>query len=171
METETSAALDSAWTSCVHAFEAGQIASEATLQANLFCALQACITDVVVHCEQIIKLSNGQTKKPDMLVVRGNDVIAVLELKFVPHHWPEYKDDVEKLASYSEHRNNFELSLDPTTGKFSDQVFRFCESCLFVYAVIGQHDAVAVHRQDVEKYAQEKGFVEGFKMLSYKVCT
>ena len=171
METETNAALDSAWTSSVDAFKKGQIASEATLQAHLFCALHTRIPDVLIHCEQVIKLSNGQRKQPDMLVVRGNDVIAVLELKFVPHDYPRYEDDVEKLAQYSKHRNDFEISLDPTTGKFSDQLYRFCESCLFVFAVIGQHDAVAVRRHDVEKYAREKGLVEGFKMLSYEVGT
>lgn len=169
MTTEMNDALENAWEAAKHAYQNGHITSEATLQAHLFCSLRHSVPDALSFCEPVLVLGDGQKVIPDMLVVRENSVVAVIEMKFVPHDYPHFRADIDKLARYARHQTEYELTLDPAKGSFSEQRYRFNESCLYVYAVFGFYDAVAVDTDRVEEYARSIGLTERLKVLSHKV--
>jgi len=137
-----------AWSLTQDAYARSRINSERTLQALLYSSLSSLLepADIVI-CEPSIVLQNKGQYIPDMLVIRGDEVIAAVELKFVPHHYPHFRDDLEKLKTYAHSRDHFHLLLDPNTGCFTDRQFNFAPDCLLVFGVVGQHDSEAAHEQ------------------------
>jgi len=141
-----------AWSKVKDAYFEARINSERTLQAVLYSHLVPLLSsEEIAICEPVISLRGKNSHIPDMVVIRENDVIAAVELKFVPHAYPRFRDDLEKLKTYAQSQdpqNNFPLLLKPSDGKFDDRRrFIFAPDCLLVFGVVGQHDAEAVHEQ------------------------
>ena len=90
-----------------------------------------------------MQLSNGRIVIPDILIANDREVVAAIELKFLPHYYPVFQDDVLKLCQYKDLAEPFALELDPATGHFSDRRHHFASDCLLVFAAIGRHDATA----------------------------
>jgi hypothetical protein len=139
-------ALADAWKRTLDEYWEARINSESTLQAVFFGHIRAVLPECAVFCEPTIQLRSLGTANPDILVVSGNMVIAAIELKFAPHHFPRFEDDLRKLRRYRKYPKPFELALDPLTGQFAATRAKFGANCLFVFAVIGRHDAVATDK-------------------------
>ena len=143
-----------AWDEIKSSYKSSCINSERTLQALLHCYLCNKLPSTIVICEPTIELEGADKviRKviPDMLVLEGEEVTAVVELKFVPHDYPVFEDDLEKLEVYARladagaDKIRFRLLLDPDTGQFNDKQFSFSPQCLLVFGVIGRHDAEAL---------------------------
>jgi hypothetical protein len=136
------AALTSAWEATVSQYRARAINSERTLQAVLFGEIRHALPRLQVFCEPSIVLGD-QTVVPDIVVTGNRTVVAAIELKFVPHHYPVFEADLGKLQQYGAFLNPFPLTIDPATGRFDDPKYTFHPNCLLVFAAIGQHDAKA----------------------------
>jgi hypothetical protein len=88
-----------------------------------------------------------------VVIDRHETVLAVIELKFIPHAYPVFEEDLRKLQRYAKFKGKFPLTLDPSTGRFSNHLYRFGPHCLFVFAAIGQHDSEAVDSTSLAKIA------------------
>lgn len=160
-------ACDLAWDSAVRAYEGGRVNSESTLQAILYAALTESLPSATVLCEPQLAGEGLGATFPDLVVISGSEVVAAIEIKFVPHYYPRFERDLEKLKRYASFAKPFYLTADPPSGKFSDQQFQFAPGCLLVFGAIGQQDAEAVNRPALEKAMNEFG--QRFKALVYPV--
>lgn len=140
--------LDTAWELAIKHYEEGRVNSECTLQAYLYAQLNAALPDCIVLCEPKLSIDRHGNFYPDIVVIEDkNRVVAIIEIKFVPHHYPVFEDDIAKIrvmgveGSGSAH----DLLLDPKTGTFADGKVTISGDCLLSFAVIGRHDAAAVH--------------------------
>jgi hypothetical protein len=165
---DTSAALNQAWSRAVDAYRKGRINSERTLQAHLYSSLQEIDPGAVVFCEPQLVIESFGTVVPDMVLVRDHQVEAVLELKFVPHHFPLFEGDLAKLKRYAEHNRPFNLCLDPGSGRYSQRAYTFAASCQFVFAVIGRPDSLATDEDHLRGHVT---IGERFMPLVYKAGT
>lgn len=132
-------------------YDMGLLNSERCLQASFYRALRIELPEHIIFVEPLLELKStniGRNFVPDIIVCNENKIEAILELKFVPHGYPNYKKDLAKLFTLSTlpGQNEFFISLDPDSGKFSNGKYTFSENPIFVFAVIGQHDAEAVDR-------------------------
>ena len=142
--------IRSAWSDAVAAYLDSRINSERTLQASIYANLLNRLPEGHrVLCEPCIDLHGHGRFIPDMVVLSQNQIEAVIELKFVPHYYPT-TEDLEKLKKYSLAADEFPLLLNPTTGRYDDKKVRFSPDCILAFAVIGQHNAVALDRSAIE---------------------
>jgi hypothetical protein len=137
-------ALRESWSAAVDAYQAGFINSERTLQSLMYAKLRERLSNHVILCEPQITVERHGCFVPDIVVLREDVVVAIAELKFVPHGYPVYEFDLRKLAVLAEYRQPFQLLLDPYSGKFTSQDFQISADCILVFAAIGRHDAAAV---------------------------
>lgn len=136
--------LLAAWSKVCADYEAGGVNSERTLQACLFRRLHDELPGLTILCEPLIHVEGFGLAVPDLLVVADVRVIAVVELKFVPHAYPVFEEDIAKLAAFGSHQGEFPVSIDPDTGEFRKPHLSFAPDCLLVFAVVARHDAKAV---------------------------
>lgn len=161
--------LNNAWNETVEDYKASRINSERTLQAALYSRLRTRLpTSTQVLCEPVISFELRGNLIPDMVIAEGGDVIAIIELKFVPHHRPMWRGDLEKLRWYGEAKEaHFQLVLDPGTGVYTEDRFRFTENCLLVFGVVGRHDAEALDQEIL--FVDAKGLEDRFVPLLHAV--
>ena len=144
--------LERAWDAVGKSYMASRINSERTMQAVLYSQLSTILPDdAYVLCEPTINLADYGEVIPDLLILAGGTVTAAIELKFVPHHYPLYKGDLEKLKAYGTSRSEFPILVEAGTGQFSSTRFRFAENCILVFAAIGQHDSEAMDKSYLRK--------------------
>ena len=162
-------ALDDAWSKAQRAFAAGRINTERTLQAHLFCSLQSQLPAAVVLCEPQLNIDEYGLAVPDLVVLSGEELVAFVELKFAPHHFPVFEGDLAKLAQYHRCSSSFQISLDPASGKYSERKYSISPSCLFVFAAVGRHDAAAVDREHIRTRPEAQYLAQQFVLLSHPV--
>lgn len=139
-----SVALQESWSAVVDAYQAGLINSECTLHSLMYAELKSRLSDHVTLCEPQITVKRHGCFVPDIVVLRGTAVAAIVELKFVPHGYPVYELDLRKLAVLAEYQQSFKLRLCPISGRFTQDTFHISADCILVFAAIGRHDAAAV---------------------------
>ncbi len=137
-------ALQAAWKQVRADYDVGRVNSERILQSCLFRRLHDELPGYTIFCEPLIRTEKLGLTVPDMLVVADVQVVAVVELKFVPHAYPVFEEDIAKLASFGSQKGEFPVFIDPVTGKFKKPDLSCAADCLLVFAVIGRHDAKAV---------------------------
>lgn len=148
--------LEESWSEVIEAYQDGRINSERTLQAQLYAHLERRVPKGgVVLCEPTIDLQEIGRVFPDLIVVQGNEVQAAVELKFVPHYFPLFRDDLEKLRSFGRATDRFKLILEPASGRYTVDEYRFSSQCLLVFGAIGQRDAEAIDRDTLMGLMQE----------------
>jgi len=157
--------FEKAWKSCVSEYREGRVNSECTLQALLYSELRKLMPDHVVLCEPRLELAMAGTAYPDIVVLSSSEIVAVAELKFVPHHYPRFRDDIAMLANYATKGGVQNIVFDPGTGKFDGRTHRFSKDCWFVFAVIGHGESEAVDAGLLMKcFGSEEG-VNGSRFL------
>ena len=100
----------------------GFCVSEHNLQAALYAELRKELSsDSHVVVEPTWEIADGKAF-PDLVIIEGGEITDIFELKFVPHHNAEWKEDIEKLFSYTEKPDERHLRhpvrLDPKTGQW-----------------------------------------------------
>ena len=142
--------ISNAWVDAISAYEASHINSERTLQASIYASLLSKLPGGYrVLCEPCIDVLSHGRFIPDIVVLSQNQIEAVIELKFVPHHYPT-TEDLWKLKQYGSAANEFPLLLSPGSGRYDDTKFKFSPNCLLVFAVIGQHDAATLDESAIQ---------------------
>lgn len=153
-------------------YQHGLLNSERCLQAALYRALRIELPENTIFVEPLLELNGtdaGRNFVPDIVVCSGNQIEAILELKFVPHSYPNFQNDLAKflaLSTVAAHAAVF-IALDPITGKFSRK-FTFSESPRFIFAAVGQHDAVAVDHAAIAERLHGR-VPKGFTLLYGRV--
>lgn len=146
----TTSAFRDAWSAVVAAYHSGIVNSECTLHSLMYAELRGRLPDLVVLCEPQIDVERHGCFVPDLVVLDETSVVAVGELKFVPHHYPVFEFDLKKLAVLAECRQSLPMLLNPLSGGFSDARFTVSQECLLVFVAIGRHDAAALDPQGLE---------------------
>lgn len=165
-DTKVRPALRKAWEGVIEQFRKGRINTERSLQAVFSNYLQDLLSQSDVLCEPQILLEGGLAI-PDIVVTNARDlVIATVEIKFVPHHYPVFEDDIAKLKQYAAFTKSFPLTLNPGTGRFDERQYAFHPASILGFAVIGRHDAKAV---DQATLSAQAGLGERFLALTYGV--
>lgn len=150
MSHDLQGVLNKAWHHAMDRYSSGKVNSERTLHAILYSQLVAALPDCTVLCEPQLHIAQHGVFVPDVVVINDqNQIVVVLEIKFVPHAYPVFEADIAKLRAIAldGERSSFDLLLQPKTGKFMDVKTTISPECLFVFAVVGRWDAKAV---DVE---------------------
>lgn len=153
--------LIAAWEDCIASDYCSQkINSERSLQASLW-------THIYNHLPQNRRLfiepsfrisSNGQTKRlvPDIAICNSREVIAVVEIKYLPRGKPKYTKDVETLDLLSRHRSKLSASNVRFYGEGRDpREYSFSKNMLFVWA--------GVHKDSASN--QYESYAKGMKSL------
>lgn len=139
--------LKEVWFDVDTAWKYHQINSERCLQAVMHSSLRKHLGtfawQIFVEPEMV---PEGDGKKyPDLVVAENGEIRAIIELKFCPQGYVEYREDIEKLLKFERSRNvEYHLDLDVCTGRYTEQVFKITEETRFVFAVIARDDAEAV---------------------------
>lgn len=162
-------ALQAAWKQVRADYDVGRVNSERTLQACLFRRLHDKLPGCTIFCEPHVRTEKLGLAVPDLLVVAEAQVVVVIELKFVPHAYPVFEEDIAKLAAFGSHQGEFPIIIDPGTGKFKKPSFSFAPDCLLVFAVIGHHDAKAVDADFLRSQIFDEGTRSRFLPLTHAV--
>ena len=110
----------------------------------MYAALKDRLPNHNILCDPRITVENQKCYVPDIVILRGHTVAAIVEIKFVPHGYPVYEDDLCKLKALAEYQQGFQLLLDPNSGKFTRGYIRISADCILAFAAIGRHDASAI---------------------------
>ena len=98
-------------------------------------------------------MSLAGNKYPDLVICKGSEILAIIELKFVPHDYSHFRGDLQKLIGFAQTQDpRYPIALDPATGKYSADYFEITPNTRLVFAVVSQSDSVAVSGEDVLKY-------------------
>lgn len=154
MSTNHQEVMKQAWQHAMDRYSDGKVNSERTLHAILYSQLVAALPECTVLCEPQLSISQHGVFVPDVVVINDqNQIVVVLEIKFVPHGYPVFEGDIAKLRAIAldGDQSAYHLLLQPATGKFVDEKTTISPRCLFVFAVVGRSDAKAVHKKTVEK--------------------
>lgn len=131
--------IRNAWSEAEAQYERGLVSSEATLQATLFASMLRAIEGCEVHCQVRCLEGSHPSHFPDLLVVRGAVVLAVLELKFSPEGTPKadrISDDLCKLARYAALDAPFWCRMNPRTGRYDGEAVSFSDETLYVFGIV-----------------------------------
>lgn len=141
---------------------AGRITTERSLQAALyrFVRNQSPSTDVFVEPIMMYYENDGPRLRPDLVLAESDQISIVCELKFVPHWYPEYESDLDKLVlmANDDIGNLYKLRMAPRTGYFDDNSHHcITTNTWYTLMVVGQADADAVKRDIIESRLENIG--------------
>ena len=143
------------WAAVRHHYLTGSCVSERGLQTFLCWELMKEFPESRVVVEPDWK-GHDRHYIPDVVMIEGGLISDVFEIKFVPHSYPKYKNDIEKLVAYRDWQRTFPVAIDPATGKWEEPC-TISKSLRIHFAVVGKHDAHAVSTssvlQEVERVA------------------
>ena len=134
-------------------YEKGSICSERALQAEIYRQLSDCNEYRIWIEPKLPKVFDY--KIPDIIISKSNEIIGIIELKYVPHGAPRYMGDINKLVAFSKAKTKkIPLLTIPNSGGWNeDEKFFISANVLTVFGVIGWHDA---HALDYEKWKSKK---------------
>ena len=147
------------WQKVKGVYRKGFCVSERGLQAALYAELQKELSssDIHVVIEPTWKAVDGKTR-PDLVVVEGEKITDIFELKFRPSGYAQWKRDIEKLFHYIKKRDEqyprYPVCLDPKTGEWKTHL-PVQDGCLLHFVVVAKHDAEAVCTSSLEKKVRE----------------
>ena len=158
--------LKKAWHHAMDRYSSGKVNSERTLHAILYSQLVAALPDCTVLCEPQLPIAQHVVFVPDVVVINDqNQIVVVLEIKFVPHGYPVFEADIAKLRAIAldGQRTAYDLMLQAAVGMFADDKTTINPECLFVFAAVGRSDAKAIDAEVVEKafYGGDQDAVAG----------
>lgn len=149
--------FDNAWCDMEVIYNTGAICSERHMQCELFRLLKNDETfnqDYQVFVEP--KLSGlVKGKIPDMIITtrihnesNNDETVAVVELKYVPFHFPEFEEDLEKLIFFIKNKKDIilQLNTNPITGDWADKSYSISDNIFIIYCVIGKVDSYIIER-------------------------
>ena len=88
----------------------------------------------------------------------SREVIAIVELKYLPRTIPKYAKDVDSLDLLSQHRSELMVSNVRFHGEEQDsREYPFSKNMLFIWAGVHRHGA----SDHYESYASEMKYLDG----------
>lgn len=136
-------------------FSKGLLTYERQLQAEFYYNLKQFLpNDYEVWIEPVIYLVEYELNKvkPDIFVTKGDEIVAIIELKFKPWEYPEFHSDIAKLLRFdqiSKEKLSFSFGFIPISHIWNIQKggntlsYRLTENHLNVFAVFGKPDSGA----------------------------
>jgi len=155
--------LVAAWQDCITSDYCSQrINSERSLQASLWAHIYNHLpNNRRLFIEPSFTISHkGQTKKlvPDIAICNSREVIAIVEIKYLPRGKPKYAEDVETLDLLSRHRSKLAASNVRFHGEEQDpREYSFSKNMLFVWAGVHKDGA----SNEYESYAKGMKSLDG----------
>ena len=145
-------AITTAWERAMSHYTQGKVNSECTLHSFLYSKLMDELPDCTVLCEPQLNLDRHGIFIPDIVVLKDNQIVMVVEVKFVPGGYPVFEMDIAKLQTIglNEEGPGHRLLLDPETGKLLKSTASISDECILCFAVIGRSDARAVCLEDLQ---------------------
>lgn len=172
------------WQEVQEHYETGYMSSEATLQACLFAELRSGIPfcrehkfprhHVVAGPTWYPGADNDPKQYPDLVIANEASVITdILELKFVPQGYVEWKDhkdgegDIDKLIRYVENKKlRCHVEIDPESGRYTDKPHEIGAGCGLHFVVVAQPDAEALCTETIRNYI--KGRIPEYSFYHWK---
>ena len=152
-----------AWKDCIENDYCNQkINSERSLQASLWSYLYNHLPNnrrLFIEPSFSLKLK-GKTKNlyPDIVVCNSKEIIAVIEIKYLPRGKPKYEKDIETLSLLSQHRDKLSISNFRYRGIEADaKEYILSKNILFVWAGIHKSEVV----EKPESFANGRKYIEG----------
>ena len=137
----------------------GNISYERQLQAELFnCLRSNLFPEFNIWVEHIIKLEPFNFKiYPDLILTRNNDIVSIIELKFLIFGNPNIEKDMEKFQKLKKFPKdnlvlfeNIELN-NPNQDSHIVNQYRLIENFLSILIVFGKENCDAFKLNDIEK--------------------
>ena len=147
------------WDRVKRVYYKGFCVSEHGLQAVLYEELRKELSsDSHVVVEPTWKIADREVF-PDLVIVEGEKITDIFELKFVPHDYRvNGEEEIKKLFRYIKKRDEqyprYPVCLDPKTGKWKE-CFPVQDGCLLHFVVVARHDAEAVWPDDLKNKVRE----------------
>ena len=136
--------FSNSWAEVENDYNHGLLNSERCLQASIYRALRAHAPETLTTFVEPELSYESEKCRPDLVICDGENVCAIVEIKFTPHWYPHYKRDIAKLRKLACTNIGHQISIDPETGKWSEVQHRVGRGTKFVFAVVAQHDAEAL---------------------------
>lgn len=111
----------SAWRTVRQHYMDGHCVSERGLQSILASELRGVFPAAKIIVEPCWA-SKDCRQTPDIVVVEDGLLTDIFEIKFVPHHYAQFRPDIRKLISYVENHDPVPISIDPITGKWETSI-------------------------------------------------
>lgn len=146
--------LKEVWDAVKAEFKDGVINSERCMQAVMYHHLKVALagSGSLVYVEPTMRLAGSDNKayKPDLVVCSHGKVDMLIELKYNPNGYSEYRGDIEKLGRFADLtvRQSFDL-IRPYMATSHLGEYVVSEGTQLVFAVIAKFDSVAVDICDV----------------------
>ena len=168
-------ALAEVWSTRIkNVYLAGSICSERHLQAELYSNLLKHLTELLSRPNLRLWVEpkiTGPPKitltikdlVPDLMITKDNVVICIIELKYVPHGYPESRNDMKKLGEYDNPDHKIYLGVKPETGQWNEQVYSISKDVILCSAVIANEGAEAL--DPIAYLEKDKGNLRGKNLL------
>lgn len=140
-----------AWNECINEDYCNQrINSERSLQASLWSHLSKLLSRnrrLFIEPGITIKTKDELKKLvPDIVVCNTKEVIAVIELKYLPRVQPRYKKDINSLSLIAKNRRKISIANDRFKGAEKDaNKYALSKSVLFVWAGVHAKEKVEMN--------------------------
>lgn len=145
-------AITAAWERAMQIYDQGKVNTECTLHSFLYAKLLDELPDCTVLCEPQLNLNRHGIFIPDIVVLKDNQIVMVVEIKFVPEGYPVFEMDIAKLQTIglNEEGAGHKLLLNPKTGILLESSASISSECILCFAVVGRSDARAVCLEDLQ---------------------
>lgn len=163
--------FDDVWKEIELVYKSGLICSERHLQSEIFSLLKNNISFSSVYTVFVEPRVDQNTcenlhgKIPDLIIVNhhSKEIVAVIELKYVPFSYPAYKKDLSTLLNFFNNRKAIAMPLltEPNTGLWADERYTVIENPILVYCVIAKADAHVITQYksgNIKELWGEEGF-------------
>jgi len=146
------------WATIKTKYEEGLFCSERHFQAELFHLLYSDIvfkSKFKLFIEPIIYDKNDVLLKhelkgiiPDMIATEGDKIVAIIELKYVPHGFVSFEKDVKNMTRFYKIKDldvPFYLLADKKTGDWDySKPFKLANDLILIYGLIGNKDSYCI---------------------------
>jgi hypothetical protein len=147
------------WKSVEERYRTGFCVSERGLQALLYAELSNKLdaANIVVEPNWTV---DGKKHVPDIVMVEQDVINHIFELKFVPHHYAELKQDVRKLLSYGRMNNGqYFGKINPDTGQWEEEL-AIAKDCALHFVVVASDQSAAVWPNSIREEVPELTYNE-----------
>ena len=96
--------------------------------------------------------SLGRGRPTDLVLCEDSVVRLIAEIKFVPHGYPRWRQDIRKLNEIAQLDSceGHKFKIEPATGKFSGKKHHVNPDTRYAFIAVGRDEAAAVDLKSIE---------------------